>query len=63
MDNFVKQLTSYRSKNANPVAISAGFDDSFLAWLLVSDQVMGVRHIYKVHYSNLIRVTEYYRPK
>ena len=63
MDNFERHLTSYRSKNANPVAISAGFDDSFLAWLLASDQVMGVRRIYKVHYSNLIRMAEYYRPK
>ena len=34
IDNFEKHLTFYRSRNANLIAVGAGFDDSFLAWLL-----------------------------
>ena len=36
MDNFERHLTFYHLKNANLIAVSAGFDDSFLTWLLVN---------------------------
>jgi len=36
IDNFEKHLTFYHSKNASLIAISAGFDDPFLAWLLLN---------------------------
>jgi hypothetical protein len=35
MEGFEKHLTFYRSKNASLNAVGAGFDDSFLAWLLL----------------------------
>ena len=35
MDNFEKHLTFYRSKNATLNAVNAGFDDSFLAFILL----------------------------
>jgi len=34
-DNFEKHLTFYRSKNASLIAVNVGFDDSFLAFLLL----------------------------
>ena len=35
LDNFEKHLTFYRSKDASLIAVGAGFDDSFLAFLLL----------------------------
>src|SRR5258706_1433828 len=35
LDNFEKHLTFYHSKNATLLAVSAGFDDLFLAFLLL----------------------------
>jgi len=35
MENFEKHLTFYRSKNASLNAVNAGFDDSFLAFILL----------------------------
>src|SRR5258706_16338392 len=35
LDNFEKHLTFYRLKNATLLAVGAGFDDSFLAFLLL----------------------------
>jgi hypothetical protein len=36
MENFEKHLTFYHSKNATLNAVGAGFNDSFLAWLLLN---------------------------
>ena len=35
-DNFEKRLTFYRPKDANLIAVGAGFNDSFVAWLLLN---------------------------
>ena len=35
LDNFEKHLTFYCLKNATLLAVGAGFDDSFLAFLLL----------------------------
>jgi len=36
IENFEKHLMFYHSKNASLIAVSAGFNDSFLTWLLLN---------------------------
>jgi hypothetical protein len=36
IENFETHLTFYRSKNAIFISVGAGFDDAFLAWVLLN---------------------------
>jgi len=54
IDNFEKHLTFYHSKNASLIAIGVGFDDSFLAWLLLNLFSMNKDPIWSMASTNII---------
>lgn len=54
MENFEKHLTFYRSKNANLIIVDAGFDDSFLAWLLLNSFNANENPIWSMVSTNIV---------
>ena len=54
MDNFEKHLTYYHSKNATLMAVNAGFDDPFLAWLLLDSFNSSEDPIWSMASTNII---------
>ena len=54
IDNFEKHLTFYCSKNASLIAVSAGFDDPFLAWLLLNLFSTNEDPIWSIASTNII---------
>lgn len=54
LENFEKHLTFYRSKNASLIAVSAGFDDSFLAWLLLNSFNSNEDPVWSVASTNIV---------
>ena len=54
MENFEKHLMFYQSKNASLIAVGAGFDDSFLAWLLLNLFRMNEDPIWSIASMNII---------
>ena len=54
MDNFEKHLTYYCSKNATLMAVNAGFDDPFLAWLLLDSFNSSEDPIWSMASTNII---------
>jgi len=54
MDNFDKYITFYHLKNADLTAVSAGFNDSFLAWLLLNSFSSNEDQIWSIASTNII---------
>jgi hypothetical protein len=54
LENLEKHLTFYRSKNAALNAVAAGFDDSFLAWLLLNSFNSNDNPIWSVASTNIV---------
>ena len=54
IDNFEKHLTFYCSKNVSLIAISAGFDDLFLAWLLLNSFSTNEDPIWSIASTNIV---------
>jgi len=54
MDNFKKHITFYHSKNADLIAFGAGFNDSFLAWLLLNLFSSNEDQIWSIASTNIV---------
>jgi hypothetical protein len=54
MESFEKHLTFYHLKNASLNAVSAGFDDSFLAWLLLNSFNASEDPVWSMASTNII---------
>jgi hypothetical protein len=54
IENFEKHLTFYRSKNAALNAVGAGFDDSFLAWLLLNSFSSNDNPVWSMASTNIV---------
>jgi hypothetical protein len=54
MENFEKHLTFCRSKSATLNAVGAGFDDSFLAWLLLNSLSSSDNPIWSMESTNIV---------
>jgi hypothetical protein len=54
MEDFKKHLTFYCSKNATLNTVRAGFDDSFLTWLLLNSFSPSYNPIWSMASTNIV---------
>jgi hypothetical protein len=54
MEGFEKHLTFYHSKNASLNAVSTGFNNSFLAWLLLNSFNANKDPVWSMASTNII---------